>query len=120
MFETNLLMQCLLSLATGMVFIAAYFWIKKDWWPKKLSRIADDSDIEYALEYAESKGKKALALELLRKVRMEHGNNSVRLCHTLWIQDVVDESTLFPEDGKTPSFKTIEDVKKHLNNPDAH
>ncbi|RYY74529.1 MAG: hypothetical protein EOO52_13270 [Gammaproteobacteria bacterium] len=119
MYDTSLIMYSLLSCTGGLVVFFTIRWIKKNWWPKKLCEIADEGYIDYAVDYAESKSKKALALDLLRRVRTEHGHDSVRLGHTIWIQDVVDGSSPIPEDGSTPSFGTIEDANRHLANPNA-
>lgn len=70
-------------------------------------------DINYVIEYAESKGNKALAERFLRQARNQYGHSSLREGHLIWIRAKVDDRNNCLGDA-VPSFANVGEARKSL------
>lgn len=100
---------------TIICFLGCYFCFRKHSALKAAERIvrtqtqpAHKKVIDELVDEAEKHGKKGYMLNVLRRIREEHGQNGVKVGHIIWILHLVETGYPDINDMKVPSFRSEE------------
>ncbi len=108
---------------TIICFFGCYFYFRQYSALKTAGRIvrtqtqpAHKKVIDELIDEAEKNGKKEYMLNVLRRIREEHGHKGVKVGHIIWLLHLVE--TGYPDitDMKIPSFRAEEQKKLDATN----